>query len=180
VPRQEQTRVSIVASGRQVFDFVPIGPGLAVRRTFTVQIDNPAWPLIELDIRMEQGHPVLGRVEYRRRGDNPMHIRELRTIPLRKLMDLAVRFTAVRVEETSPSNFKLTPDVSDQQDVWIGEVIRGQPPSEKALRARARKLFEQAKKEKRKNAAGWVANQIGRDRATVYRWIKEGEGGGTR
>jgi hypothetical protein len=128
---------------RKPLNFIPLGPGLGIRREFTFRVEEERLYSLEADVAYEQpvggrmGHFVCNRLTITRREDGPPITTEgLREIPVTAFLRLAVEGNLVRVGPTIREGNKSTWELTWVGPIALSERARaGGGPSEDDLRA---------------------------------------------
>jgi len=164
---------------------VPYGNGLAIWRRFTATFDVEGWPVVELDIMVEDGEASIDRFELRQRPSGPVSARILREISLPRLMDQAIGFAVMRRTTLANDKVELTPIWRDDPDRpklsrSLGQHIhserrRGRPSKRTPDRVE-RILRLWAESDGRKGRAEWVARRAKVSRSTVYEIVRNAKG----
>jgi hypothetical protein len=161
---------------------VPYGGDFGIWEGIAATFDFPGRPIIELDLVVEDGEPVIERLELRRRPDEAgITASDLRTFTLRHLVNQLVGKYVMRRTDHG-DRFELTP-------IWRGDADR--PKLEAALRRRfaqetrkGRPRIDDDTAERvlrlwgesagRRRRADWVAERAGVSRTKVYEIVKDG------
>jgi hypothetical protein len=166
---------------------VPYGDGLAIWRRFTATFDVDGWPIVELDMVVEDGEARIDRFELRRRPSGPVSARTLREISIPRLIELAVGSAVMRRTALGTDKVELTPIWRDDPDRpklsrSLGEHIHqerrqgGRPPKRTPDRVeRILRLWTES--EGRKGRADWVAQRADVSRSTVYETVRNAKEG---
>jgi hypothetical protein len=156
-------------------------------RHFIATVDHEGWPLVELEIDVDDGRAVCERIQFTRREDgDPLTASSIRKVRIADATRWAVFATLMEVETLRPAKGK---DRGLVQLTQVSDDDRGQALITKAIqearrrptsrrsptdedRAKAVKLFTVAKRQGVLDPATSVGEQMGFSRATVYRLLK--------
>lgn len=164
---------------------VQFGTGFALPAEFTAIIEDHRLPFdVDLHVRVEDGEPHITTVTLQRRESGPpIAARDLRLVPLRRFLDASVEAVLMRVEQTGPGHYQISP--ADEDD----RVRRHEGAEDKAGTPRRRtdavtierearqavQLWEEALErddEWRRRPTEFVAYRLNVSRATAARRLK--------
>jgi hypothetical protein len=164
---------------------VQFGTGFALPAEFTATIEDHRLPFdVVLNVRVEDGEPHITAMTLNRRESGPpIAARDLRLVPLRRFLDASVEAVLMRVEQTRPGHYRISPAGEDDR------VRRQERAENKAGTPRRRtdavtierearqamQLWGEARErddEWRKRPTEFVAHRLNVSRATAARRLK--------
>jgi hypothetical protein len=160
---------------------VPYGGDFAIWEGIAATFDLPRRPIIELELVIEGGEPVIERLELRRRPDEAgIKASDLRGFTLRHLVNqLVVYFVMRRTDDGG--GFELTAIGRGDADRpkleaalnrrFAQETRKGRPRIDDDTTTRVLQLWDESVGRPRR--ADWVAKRTGVSRTKVYEIVKE-------
>jgi hypothetical protein len=160
---------------------VPYGEEFAIWGGIAATFDLAGRPIIEIDVVIEDGEPVVERLELRRRPDaDGITASDFRGFSLRGLVNQLVTSYLMRRTDRA-DGFELTPIDPDDPDRpmlvaqlrrrFARETRKGRPRIADDTTERVLHMWDESAG--RRGRAAWVAERTGVSRTKVYEIVKE-------
>ncbi|CAN5351792.1 hypothetical protein BH20ACT22_BH20ACT22_09950 [soil metagenome] len=107
------TKVSFQLPGKDPRSWKRLGEA-RIPSPFTARFEFPEDHAVEIDIAMESGAPVANAIRIERNRKRPLTGTELRHLPLRDLVNVAVGQAAVVTKEVAPGIYEGSPATADE------------------------------------------------------------------